>query len=169
MIRARKRFGQHFLEPAWVDKVIRAIDPQPDETFVEIGPGRGALTRPLAARAKSVVAYEIDRDLAADLRSAAIPNLTVVETDFLALQGLTLEPEPEPEPEPRTPNPEPQTPSVRVAGNLPYNVASPILFKLAERYAAGTPIADATLMLQREVADRLVNRPAHANTESSAC
>ena len=169
MIRARKRFGQHFLEPAWVDKVIRAIDPKPDETFVEIGPGRGALTRPLATRAKSVVAYEIDRDLAADLRSAAIPNLTVVETDFLALQGLTLEPaepiereprEPrEPEPEPRTPNPEPRTPSVRIAGNLPYNVASPILFKLAERYAAGTPIADATLMLQREVADRLVAPP----------
>jgi 16S rRNA (adenine1518-N6/adenine1519-N6)-dimethyltransferase len=114
MIRARKRFGQHFLEPAWVDKVIRAIDPKPDETFVEIGPGRGALTRPLAARAKSVVAYEIDRDLAADLRSAAIPNLTVVETDFLALQGLTLEPaEPEPrEPEPKEPQPkEPEPPN----------------------------------------------------------
>jgi len=63
MIRARKRFGQHFLEPTWVEKVIRAIDPKPDETFVEIGPGTGALTRRLAARVKAVVAYEIDRDL----------------------------------------------------------------------------------------------------------
>src|SRR4051812_49682334 len=80
---ARKRFGQHFLEPAWVDKLVRAIDPQPDQTFIEIGPGRGALTRPLAARAKAVVAYEIDRDLAAALRAEAIPNLTIVEGDVL--------------------------------------------------------------------------------------
>ena len=80
---ARKRFGQHFLEAAWVDKVIRAIDPKADESFIEIGPGRGALTRPLAARAQVVTAYEIDRDLAADLRAAAIPNVTVIEGDFL--------------------------------------------------------------------------------------
>src|SRR5712691_6124189 len=85
MIRARRRFGQHFLEPAWVDKVIRAIDPRPEETFIEIGPGGGALTRPLAARANAVTAYEIDRDLAAELRAAAIPNLNVVEGDFLEL------------------------------------------------------------------------------------
>src|SRR4029077_12099091 len=90
MIRARKRFGQHFLEPAWVDKVIRAIDPRPDETFVEIGPGGGALTRPLAARAKAVVAGKIARDLAAGLRAAAIPNVTVVEGDFLELANLEL-------------------------------------------------------------------------------
>jgi 16S rRNA (adenine1518-N6/adenine1519-N6)-dimethyltransferase len=164
MIRARKRFGQHFLEPAWVDKVIRAIDPRPDETFVEIGPGQGALTRPLAARAKAVVAYEIDRDLAADLRATAIAKVTVIERDFLELSSENLElaprtPEPR-TPEPRTPNSEPRTPNpIRVAGNLPYNVASPMLFKLAELYAAGTPIADATLMLQREVADRLVSPP----------
>src|SRR5207237_3475290 len=80
---ARKRFGQHFLERTWVDKVIRAIDPQPDETFVEIGPGRGALTGPLAARAKAVVAFEIDRDLAGDLRANAPPNVRVIEGDFL--------------------------------------------------------------------------------------
>src|SRR6185503_5424408 len=83
MLRARKRFGQHFLEPAWVDKVIRAIDPKPDEAFIEIGPGRGALTRPLAARAQTVTAFEIDRDLAAQLTATAPPNLTVVEGDFL--------------------------------------------------------------------------------------
>ena len=147
-MRARKRFGQHFLEAAWVDKVIRAIDPKADESFIEIGPGRGALTRPLAARAQVVTAYEIDRDLAADLRAAAIPNVTVIEGDFLEQSVRS----------PRVPQP-PSPLSVRVAGNLPYNVASPILFKLAELYAGGVPIADATLMLQREVAERLIAKP----------
>jgi 16S rRNA (adenine1518-N6/adenine1519-N6)-dimethyltransferase len=146
-VRARKRFGQHFLEPVWVDKVVRAIDPRPDETFLEIGPGTGALTRPLAARAKAITAYEIDRDLAADLRRAAIPNVTVVEGDFLSASVVSL-----------APSVQPPAPA-RVAGNLPYNVASPILFRLAELYAAGVPIADATLMLQREVAERLIAKP----------
>jgi 16S rRNA (adenine1518-N6/adenine1519-N6)-dimethyltransferase len=142
-VRARKRFGQHFLEAPWVEKVVRAIDPQADETFVEIGPGRGALTRPLAARAKQVFAYEIDRDLAAGLRAEAIPNVTVVEGDVL--ETLTVRP----------PGPQP----LRVAGNLPYNAASPIMFRLSDLFAAGAPIGDATLMLQREVADRLVAAP----------
>jgi 16S rRNA (adenine1518-N6/adenine1519-N6)-dimethyltransferase len=141
----RKRFGQHFLEPAWVDKVVRAIDPKPDEVFIEIGPGRGALTRPLAARAQAVVAYEIDRDLAAELRDTAPPNVTIIEGDALdSLTDQSLIPHPQ---------------SLRVAGNLPYNVASPIMFKLTELFAAGLPIDDATLMLQREVADRLVAKP----------
>jgi 16S rRNA (adenine1518-N6/adenine1519-N6)-dimethyltransferase len=141
---ALKRFGQHFLEPAWVDKVIQAIDPKPGEDFIEIGPGRGALTRPLAARAKAVIAYEIDRDLAAALRSDAPPNVTVVEGDVLwtLRSDFRL-----------------QTSDLRVVGNLPYNVASPIMFKLAELFASGVPFADATLMLQREVADRLVAQP----------
>jgi 16S rRNA (adenine1518-N6/adenine1519-N6)-dimethyltransferase len=144
MIRARKRFGQHFLEPAWVEKLIRAIDPQPDQTFVEIGPGHGALTRPLAARAKEVIAYEIDRDLAAELRAAALPNVTIVEGDFLDAN-----------PESQIPNPV----AVRAAGNLPYNVASPIMFKLVEWSRRGVPLADATVMLQREVADRVLAGP----------
>jgi 16S rRNA (adenine1518-N6/adenine1519-N6)-dimethyltransferase len=155
----RKRFGQHFLEPAWVDKVIRAIDPKPDELFIEIGPGRGALTRPLAARAKAVTGYEIDRDLAADLRASAIPHLTVVEGDFLEL-APNIERRTS-NVEPSTSNAERRTPNVgvRVAGNLPYNVASPILFKLVELCALGVPLVDATVMLQREVADRLVAPP----------
>jgi 16S rRNA (adenine1518-N6/adenine1519-N6)-dimethyltransferase len=143
MIRARKRFGQHFLEPVWVEKVIKAIDPRPDQDFIEIGPGPGALTRPLTQRAKSVTAFEIDRDLAAALVDEAIPNLTIVAGDFLR----------------STSDFELLTSDVRVAGNLPYNVASPIMFKLAELYAAGAPLLDATLMLQREVADRLVAGP----------
>jgi len=148
MIRARKRFGQHFLEPAWVDKVIRAIAPKPDEAFIEIGPGPGALTRPLAARVKTLVAYEIDRDLAADLRAADIAHLTVVETDFLSLADSAFHS--------AAGNPHS---AFRVAGNLPYNIASPIMFKLAELFAAGAPIVDATVMLQREVADRLTASP----------
>lgn len=146
MIRARKRFGQHFLEPVWVEKVIKAIDPRPDQDFLEIGPGPGALTRPLAARARSVTAFEIDRDLAAALVEEAIPNLTVVEGDFLEIGGAAS-------PQRLAPSP------YRVAGNLPYNVASPIMFRLVELHAAGLPLADATLMLQREVADRLVAPP----------
>src|SRR5438270_12442574 len=112
MIRARKRFGQNFLEPAWVTKVINAIDPQPHEAFLEIGPGRGALTRPLAARAKTVVAVEIDRDLAADLTRTAPANVTVIEGDFLNIADCKLLI---------------ADSDVRVVGNLPYNVASPIL------------------------------------------
>jgi len=141
---ARKRFGQHFLEPAWVIKVIDAIAPRPDDRFFEIGPGRGALTHPLAERTAQVTAFEIDRDLAAVLRHNAPSNLEIVEGDFL---------------DSRRPFDVPATPPIRVAGNLPYNVASPILFKLIDLYEAGVPMTDATLMLQREVADRLVARP----------
>ena len=106
--------------------------------------GHGALTRPLAARARRVFAYEIDRDLAAELRANASSNVTVIEGDFLEVFS--------------NPGSRPSSP-VRVAGNLPYNVASPILFKLTDLYAGGVGLSDATLMLQREVADRLVAEP----------
>jgi 16S rRNA (adenine1518-N6/adenine1519-N6)-dimethyltransferase len=148
----RRRFGQHFLERAWVDKLIQAIAPSADQTFLEIGPGRGALTLPLADRAQRVLAFEIDRDLATGLRAAAPANLTVVDGDFLDVTteqlGDALRAAAGPEPG-----------SVRVAGNLPYNVASPILFKLVELHRAGIPLADASIMLQREVADRLTATP----------
>jgi len=143
---SRKRFGQHFLEPVWVAKVIRAIDPQPADHFLEIGPGRGALTGPLLDRVASVQAFEIDRDLAAALRTSSptTSKLTLVEGNFLdtasRLAGA-------------------RSHALRVAGNLPYNVASPILFKLLELHASGVPLVDATLMLQHEVADRLVAAP----------
>jgi 16S rRNA (adenine1518-N6/adenine1519-N6)-dimethyltransferase len=193
VVHAKKRFGQHFLEPVWVEKLLRVVEPKPDEHFWEIGPGRGALTRPLAARAASVTAFEIDRELAADLRANPPPRFTLIEGDFLNVEPGTpnLEsgrpnpergtPNPEPgtptrepgtpnqepgtrNPEPGRPNPEPGTRNpeprmIRVVGNLPYNVASPILFKLVELYAAGIPVTDATVMLQREVADRLIASP----------
>jgi 16S rRNA (adenine1518-N6/adenine1519-N6)-dimethyltransferase len=138
----RRRFGQHFLEPAWVAKVIRAIDPQPADHFVEIGPGRGALTRPLLARASSVLAFEIDRGLAGDLRDTD-PGLTVVEGDFLDTADMLIG----------------RSAALRVAGNLPYNVASPILFTLLDLHASGVRLVDAVLMLQHEVAERLTASP----------
>jgi 16S rRNA (adenine1518-N6/adenine1519-N6)-dimethyltransferase len=147
---AKKRFGQHFLEPAWAAKVAAAIGATASETIVEIGPGRGAITMRLTATAGRVIAYEIDRDLAAALRQHAPPSLTIIEGDFLAL----------------TPGQfadhvagAGETARIRVAGNLPYNVASPILFKLMEIASAGVPLVDATLMLQREVADRVLAEP----------
>ena len=141
---ARKRFGQHFLEPAWVVKLVDALVPHPDDTFLEIGPGRGALTAPLAARIRKLIAVELDRDLAAAL-PARLPEVRVVQADFLDVD-LTdiLRDEPKP---------------VRVVGNLPYNVGSPILFKLLHDADDGRLLSDATLMLQKEVADRLVAEP----------
>lgn len=143
--RARKRFGQHFLEPAWVTRLLDAVHPDPGDTFVEIGPGRGALTRPLAERVAQVIAVEIDRDLAAALPSRVPPNVRVVERDFLAVDVAALLASE------RLP--------VRVIGNLPYNVASPILFRLLDAADEGRTFADAALMLQKEVADRIVATP----------
>jgi 16S rRNA (adenine1518-N6/adenine1519-N6)-dimethyltransferase len=144
---ARKRFGQHFLEPAWVAKVLRTIGPEPDETFLEIGPGHGELTYPLAARARRVVAFEIDRDLVSALRASAPPNLVIVEGDFLHASEEGLRPL------------FGGARTVRIAGNLPYNVASPVLFKLVTLVHNGLSVADGMVMLQREVADRLAAAP----------
>ena len=123
MVKARKRFGQHFLEPAWVAKLVHAVAVQPGERFVEIGPGTGALTVPLVQQSGRVLAIEVDRDLSAALRARALPGLTVVDGDVLAAdlaalvvnwQGAPLGPEHQ----------------VRIVGNLPYNISSPILFRL---------------------------------------
>jgi 16S rRNA (adenine1518-N6/adenine1519-N6)-dimethyltransferase len=148
--RAKKRFGQHFLERAWAAKVADAVGATDGETIVEIGPGRGAITTRLAETAGRVIAFEIDRDLAAALRQHAPPNLTIVDGDFLDLTPPQFT-----DHVTRAGGASP----IRVAGNLPYNVASPILFKLAEIAAAGMPLLDATVMLQREVADRVLAEP----------
>jgi 16S rRNA (adenine1518-N6/adenine1519-N6)-dimethyltransferase len=138
--RARKRFGQHFLEAAWVTKLVTAIAPQPADRFIEIGPGRGAITAPLAARVDSLVAVELDRDLAAELEARRLPNVTVVTGDVLDVDLVAIARQ--------------LGGNVRVAGNLPYNISSPILFRLLAAAESGL-LRDATLMLQREVADRL--------------
>ncbi len=150
MPRARKRFGQHFLEAAWVDKVVRAIAPEANQVFVEVGPGHGALTRPLAARAKHVLAFEIDRVLAAGLRRRNWPNLSVFDSDFLRVSGETLRDEL---------GAIANAGQVRVVGNLPYYIGSAILFRLVELQSFGVPLSDATVMLQREVARRLTAVP----------
>lgn len=149
MARARKRFAQHFLEPAWVAKLVTAIAPQPAERFIEIGPGRGAITAPLAARVDRLVAVEVDRDLAADLAARALPNVTVVTGDVLDVDLVAVG---------RGLGEAPPAVPVRVAGNLPYNISSPILFRLLDASTSGW-FTDAILMLQKEVADRLVARP----------
>ena len=144
-MRTRKRFGQHFLEAVWADKVIDAIAPLPEDIFLEIGPGPGILTLRLAPRVSTLIAVEIDRDLVRVLTPNVPPNVSIVNADVLDISLATLLPPA------RTP--------VRVAGNLPYNISSPILFKLLASHAGGSAIRDATLMLQREVADRLVAAP----------
>ena len=152
----RKRFGQHFLAPAWADKVVDAIAPDPGDRFLEIGPGPGALTLRLAPRVARLTAVEVDRDLARDLAPRLPPNAEIVTADFLDFDPAPLL----------------AAGPVRVAGNLPYNLSTPILFKLlaAADPKRGQPpffankgdsplFSDATVMLQREVADRLAARP----------
>lgn len=148
-MKARKRFAQHFLESAWVTKLIDASQIGPGDSVLEIGPGRGAITRPLAARAKRLLAIEVDRDLAADLQAAQIPNVTVVTSDVLSVDLVPVIAEwLESAPGPGN--------QVRVVGNLPYNISSPILFALLNLAAKTDGVRDALLMLQKEVADRLV-------------
>jgi 16S rRNA (adenine1518-N6/adenine1519-N6)-dimethyltransferase len=149
--RPRKRFAQHFLESAWVRKLVDAAAIGPDDAVLEIGPGRGAITRPLAKKAKRLLAIEVDRDLAADLEAANIPNVSVVTSDILDVDLTPVITEWLGAP----PGPSNQ---VRIVGNLPYNISSPILFTLLDLAAKTGGVRDALLMLQKEVADRLVAR-----------
>ena len=139
----RKRFGQHFLAPAWADKVVNAIAPSRDDRFLEIGPGPGALTLRLAPRVEHLTAIEIDRDLAAELQPQLPPHVDLVIGDFLDID----------------PAPFLSAGPLRVAGNLPYNLSSPILFKLLAAARTSPRLEDATVMLQLEVAERLAAAP----------
>src|SRR5688500_11846848 len=145
----RKRFAQHFLEAAWVTKLVNAVAATPEDSILEIGPGRGAITRPLAAQVRRLLAVEIDRDLAADLEAAALPNVTVVTSDVLAVDLVPIITE-WLGAAPGVDN------QIRIVGNLPYNISSPILFALLDLAAKTGGVRDAMLMLQKEVADRLV-------------
>ena len=138
----RKRFGQHFLsDPAIIDAIVRAIDPRPGQAMVEIGPGLAALTQPLVERLGRLTVIELDRDLAARLR--AHPQLEVIESDVLKVDFAQLQ-----QAQAAT--------KLRVCGNLPYNISSPILFHLLP-FAAH--IEDQHFMLQKEVIDRMVAAP----------
>jgi 16S rRNA (adenine1518-N6/adenine1519-N6)-dimethyltransferase len=133
------RLGQHFLRPAAVERLLRLIDPRPDQTFLEIGAGRGALTLPLAERAGRVVAVELDARLAAELQQRAIPRVTIVTGDALEADLAALVPR-----------------GSRLAGNLPYYVSSPLLRRFLDMRGH---LADAHLMLQEEVARRVASPP----------
>ena len=146
----RKRFGQHFLEPAWVSKLLAVIRPAPNELFLEVGSGTGQLTLPIAAAGAQVIAVEIDRELAAGLRRIAPPLVQVVTGDILSQDLADLVTVAA---GPHSPRP------VRVVGNLPYNLSSPVLFQILATHRAHRSFHDATLMLQREVADRIVAAP----------
>jgi len=144
-MRARKRFGQHFLhDPLAIDRIVAAIAPHPGEALVEIGPGQGALTGPLLYAAGGLDVIEIDRDLAAGLRQqyAMQPALRVHEGDALEFDYGALAHE--------------RGQKLRLIGNLPYNISTPLLFHLL---GAAPHIIDMHFMLQKEVVDRIVAAP----------
>jgi 16S rRNA (adenine1518-N6/adenine1519-N6)-dimethyltransferase len=143
----RKRFGQHFLERPWADKVLDAIAARRDEVIIEVGPGRGALTYSLARQVRRLVAVEIDRDLGAALKTSDGANLVVLQADFLRMTAADLS---------SVTGTSAETASLRLVGNLPYNVASPILFKCVELVESQLPLREAVVMVQREVADRIL-------------
>jgi len=142
--RARKRFGQHFLHDRGViGRIVEAIDPRPGQRLVEIGPGLGALTAPLLERAGRLEVIEIDRDVVAPLqaRCAGLGELVVHQQDVLRMDFGALAAGGAP---------------LRVCGNLPYNISTPLLFHLLESRHA---IQDMHFMLQKEVVDRIVAPP----------
>jgi len=143
-VKTRRRFGQHFLhDPGVLKRLVEAIAPSAGDPMVEIGPGEGALTRPLLARVEHLTAIEIDRDLAARL-AEDFPGdrLTVISADALDydFSAFPL--------------------GVRIVGNLPYNISTPLLFHLA-RFA--DRVRDMHFMLQREVVERMVAQPSTAD------
>jgi len=143
---ARKRFGQHFLtDGAVIDQIVQAIAPQPGDAMVEIGPGLAAMTQPLVERLGRMHVIELDRDLALRLREHA--QLDVIQTDVLKVDftalAVTM-----------------QTGQLRVVGNLPYNISTPILFHLLEHVAV---VKDQHFMLQKEVVERMVAVPSTAH------
>lgn len=146
---AKKHLGQHFLhERTVIDRIVRAVDPKPGDALVEIGPGQGAITFPLLRRDGALTVIEFDRDLVAPLTAAAdgvgilrIINRDVLSVDFSALARELSRTEP---------------PRIRLVGNLPYNLSSPILFHALDHAAA---ITDMVFMLQKEVVDRMAAGP----------
>jgi 16S rRNA (adenine1518-N6/adenine1519-N6)-dimethyltransferase len=145
LIRARKRFGQHFLhDPGVIQRIVAAVAAQPGEALVEIGPGHGAITAALLAAAGALDVVEIDRDLVAELRAtfAGAPGFVLhagdaLEFDWPALAAARGQP-------------------LRLVGNLPYNISTPLLFRLL---AARESIRDLHFMLQKEVVERIVATP----------
>jgi 16S rRNA (adenine1518-N6/adenine1519-N6)-dimethyltransferase len=165
---AKRRFGQNFLhDPQVIERIVRSIDPRPEDTLVEIGPGLGALTGPLLARCGRLTVIEIDRDVIPLLRAACgeHPGLQIIQADALRVDyralaaGAPHTPQaplavpPLPEGEDRRASP---SATIRVVGNLPYNISTPLLFHLL---AQAEVIRDMHFMLQKEVVERMVAGP----------
>jgi len=139
----RKRFGQHFLhDPGILARIVAAIAPKPEDRIIEIGPGEGALTLPLLRKAGHLTAIELDRDLIEPLRVKAqgIGELSIISADALTVDFRTLA----------------DGFKIRLVGNLPYNISTPILFHCLEHAGA---IEDMHFMLQKEVVDRMAAAP----------
>jgi 16S rRNA (adenine1518-N6/adenine1519-N6)-dimethyltransferase len=134
-----RRLGQHFLKAPSVERLLGVVNPGAEDVFLEIGPGEGALTRPLAERAERVVAVELDGRLARALSATAAPNVEVVEGDALKMNLRSLVP-----------------PGSRLVGNLPYYVSSPLLRRILDLH---DQVRDAHVMLQEEVARRVASPP----------
>ncbi len=150
---ARKRFGQHFLTDGGViDAIVDAIHPQAGQPMVEIGPGLAALTQPLVERLGQLTVIELDRDLAVRLREH--PHLSVVESDVLKVDFRALATQMQANTAMANGS------KIRVVGNLPYNISTPILFHLLDQVDV---IEDQHFMLQKEVVDRMVAKPATAD------
>lgn len=144
--RPKKSFGQHFLhEKRYIERIVSAISPKPADVVIEIGPGEGALTMPLLAAAGKLTAIELDTDLIPDLkaRAAAVGQLEVIHADVLKVDFTAMARER-------------GVDKLRVAGNLPYYISSPILFHCVEHARA---IEDMHFMLQKEVVDRMAAEP----------
>ena len=138
---ARKRFGQHFLtDRGIIEDIVQAIAPTAGQVMVEIGPGLGAMTQPLVERLGHLTVIELDRDLAVLLRKK--PELTVIESDVLRVDFRALAVA--------------ATDKLRIVGNLPYNISTPILFHLLD---VADVVEDQHFMLQKEVIDRMVAKP----------
>jgi len=134
--KARKRFGQNFLiDSQIIDRIIATIAPKSSDNLIEIGPGKGALTLPLLETIEQMKVIEIDRDLIAFLESQNHQNLSIIEADALKFDFSQ------------------ESEKIRIVGNLPYNISSPLLFHLL---AHRNNIIDMTFMLQKEVVDRIV-------------
>jgi len=152
----RKRFGQHFLsDRGIIDAIVDEINPQVGDPMVEIGPGLAALTQPLVERLGHLTVIELDRDLASRLRTH--PQLTVVESDVLRVDFTDLATRVASLPSTRARSE--KTTKLRVVGNLPYNISTPILFHLFDHVHM---IEDQHFMLQKEVIDRMVAKPSTA-------
>jgi 16S rRNA (adenine1518-N6/adenine1519-N6)-dimethyltransferase len=139
----KKHFGQHFLhDAAIIERIVRALDPKPGDRIVEIGPGQGALTLPLLRRHGALTVIELDRDLIAPLREAGAHagDLEVIHSDVLKVDFTKLA----------------DGQPLRLVGNLPYNISSPILFHALEHAAV---VRDMHFMLQKEVVDRMAAAP----------